>query len=59
MIIAIIDIGSNTIRMNVYRVRNGKFRLLFSKKSDRRYRFLCTGGTIEQRGDQHSLFYIG
>lgn len=33
MIIAIIDIGSNTIRMNVYRVRNGKFRLLFSKKA--------------------------
>ena len=33
MIVAITDIGSNTIRMNVYRVRNDKFRLLFSKKA--------------------------
>ena len=33
MIYAVIDLGSNTIRMNVYRLRNGKFRLLFSKKA--------------------------
>ncbi len=33
MNVAITDIGSNTIRMNVYRVRNDKFRLLFSKKA--------------------------
>ena len=33
MICAVIDIGSNSIRMNVYRVRNEKFRLLFSKKA--------------------------
>lgn len=30
---ALIDVGSNTIRMNVYRIRNEKFRLLFSKKT--------------------------
>ena len=33
MIYAVIDLGSNMIRMNVYRLRNGKFRLLFSKKA--------------------------
>lgn len=33
MICAVTDIGSNSIRMNVYRVRNEKFRLLFSKKT--------------------------
>ena len=33
MIYAVIDLGSNTIRINVYRLLNGKFRLLFYKKA--------------------------
>lgn len=34
MIHGIIDIGSNTIRLNVYRVNDTKFELLFSKKEN-------------------------
>ena len=28
----IVDVGSNTVRMNVYDVKDGKLKLLFSKK---------------------------
>ena len=28
----IVDVGSNTVRMNVYDVKDGKLKLLFNKK---------------------------
>lgn len=28
----VVDVGSNTVRMNVYDVKDGKLKLLFSKK---------------------------
>ncbi len=34
MLCGIIDIGSNTIRLNVYKIENKKFELLFSKKEN-------------------------
>lgn len=32
MVCAVIDVGSNTIRMSVYKIENGRFSVLFSKK---------------------------
>ena len=34
MLCGIIDIGSNTIRLNVYSIENTKFEVLFSKKEN-------------------------
>ncbi len=48
---AIIDIGSNTIRLNVYQVEeDGAIHSIFSKQGDGRPGRLCSGGRLHEPG---------
>lgn len=46
----IVDIGSNTIRCNVYHIENGDFSLLFSKKHTAGLASYVEGGRLSRKG---------
>lgn len=47
---AIIDVGSNTIRLSVYQIKDGKFRILFSQKSMAGLAGYVERGRLSERG---------
>ena len=50
MICAVIDIGSNTMRMSVYKVTDGKFTILMTKKEMAGLANYITGGQLSKQG---------
>ena len=50
MLYGIIDIGSNTIRLTIYRVENGRFEILFSEKVSAGLASFVTDGKMPLEG---------
>ncbi|MSS77355.1 exopolyphosphatase [Anaerococcus sp. WCA-380-WT-2B] len=55
MIYAVIDIGSNTIRLSVYKERNGKIYNLFNEKEGASLRSYIENGKLNDKGVERLL----
>lgn len=55
MLQAIIDLGSNTVRMNIYRVKNRKYEQLFSKKKTLGLVSYIEDGKLSKQGIKETI----
>jgi len=58
MIQGIVDIGSNTIRLNVYFYKNKKFKLLFSKKEKLGLAMYVKNGNLSKEGIEKTILTL-
>ena len=55
---SVIDIGSNSMRLTVYKVKNGSFKILFKDKRMAGLAGYVEKGCISDRGIKLSLIHI-